>query len=73
MNMLLSIVAMAFGAVAVASPARAAKVWGAGRLEGLPAHRRAMFLRWYRIFGVVLFLGGALTAVDSVAFSNYPR
>jgi hypothetical protein len=73
MNMLLSIVAMTFGTVAVVSPTRAAKIWGTRRLDGLTAKRHALFLRWYRVFGVVLFLGGALFALDSMGFWNYRR
>ena len=71
MNMLLDTLAIAFGAVAVVSPRRAVKIWGAGRLDGLTAKRQTSFLRWYRIFGVVLFLAGTLSAVDSIWFSNY--
>jgi hypothetical protein len=70
MNMLLDTLAIAFGVVAVVSPRLAAKIWGAERLDGLTAKGRTSFLRWYRIFGVVLVLAGALSAVDSIWFSN---
>jgi hypothetical protein len=68
MNLLLSIVAMAFGTFVVVSPVRASNIWAAGRLDKLEPPRRTRFLRWYRVFGVVLFLGGLLSSVDSVAF-----
>jgi nitric oxide reductase large subunit len=73
MNLLLSTLAMLFGLLVVVSPTRAAKIWAAGRLDGLAPRRRVSFLRWYRVFGVVLFLGGLLSAVDSIGFSSYSR
>jgi hypothetical protein len=73
MNLLLGAVAMAFGLIVIVSPARAAEIWAAGRLQGLAPERRVLFLRWYRAFGVVLFIGGVLFAVDSIGSSNYPR
>jgi len=69
-NVLVSMVAVALGSVLVASPHRAARIWGAQRLANLSAERRASFVCWYRIFGIVLFLAGILLAVDSFAFSN---
>ena len=68
MNLVLSVVAMAFGAFVVAWPARAAKIWAAGRLERLEPARRVLFLRWYRVFGIILFLGGLLSSVDNITF-----
>src|SRR5580700_207630 len=73
MNLLLAAVAMAFGLIVIASPAKAAEIWAAGRLRGLAPERRVSFLRWYRAFGVVLFLGGVLFAVDSIGSSTYPQ
>jgi hypothetical protein len=69
-NILVSMVAVALGSVIVASPHRAARIWGAQRLANLAAERRASFIRWYRIFGIVLCLTGVLLAIDSLAFSN---
>ena len=69
-NILVSTVAVALGSVIVASPHRAARIWGAQRLANLAAERRVSFVRWYRIFGIVLFLAGVLLAVDSFAFSH---
>lgn len=69
-NILVSLVAVALGSVIVASPHRAARSWGAQRLANLAAERRASFVRWYRIFGIVLCLAGVLLEVDSFAFSH---
>jgi hypothetical protein len=66
MNLLLSAVAMLFGAFVVVSPVRAAKLWAAGRLDRLEPAQRTVFLGWYRIFGVILFLGGLLSSVDNI-------
>ena len=71
MNLLACAVALTFGLLAIASPARAARIWGWNRLDELPAARRIFYLRWYRVFGVVLCLGGVLLAIDSLIFSKY--
>ena len=68
---LVSTVAMALGAFVAASPLRAAKIWGSQRLANLAPERRASFVRWYRAFGIFLFLAGVLVAVDGIVFSNY--
>jgi hypothetical protein len=70
MNLLVSTVAMAVGALVAAFPANAARIWGSEKLAELAPSQRASFLRWYRAFGVLLCLGGILLAVDSIAFSN---
>jgi hypothetical protein len=31
----------------------------------------ASFVRWYRVFGILLCLAGVLVAVDSIVFSNH--
>lgn len=59
---------MALGTFAAASPRRAAGIWGSQRLERLAPDRRPLFVRWYRVFGILLFLGGVLFAVDSIIF-----
>jgi hypothetical protein len=69
-NLLASAVAMALGTFVVASPHRAAKIWGSQRLANLSPERRASFVRWYRVFGILLCLSGVLNAVDSIGFSN---
>lgn len=68
MDLLLSTVAMAFGAFAALAPVRAAKIWASGRSDGLVPEHRAAYLRWYRVFGIILFLGGSLLAVESFLF-----
>jgi hypothetical protein len=72
-NLLVSTVAMALGGFVAASPHRAAKIWGSQRLARLAPERRALFVRWYRAFGILLYLAGVLHAVDSIVFSNYHR
>ncbi len=73
MNLVLSTLAMAFGVFAAVSPVRAAKVWASGRLDRLVPEHKTRFLLCYRLFGVSLFLGGLLFAVDSILFSNLHR
>jgi hypothetical protein len=70
-NLSVSAVAVALGAFVVMSPARAAKIWASERLERLAPQNRASFLRWWRVFGILLCLGGTLFALDSIAFVNY--
>ena len=70
-NLLVSTVTLALGTFIAASPHRAAKIWGSQRLANLAPERRALFLRWYRAFGILLCLAGVLFAIDSIVFSNY--
>jgi hypothetical protein len=70
-NLLVSTIAMILGTFVVASPHRAAKIWGSQRLANLAPERRASFVRWYRAFGIFLFLAGVLVAVDGIALSSY--
>ena len=71
MNLLACAVALTFGLLAIASPRHAARIWGRSRLDELPAPRRISYLRWYRVFGFVLCVGGALLAIDNLMFSKY--
>jgi len=73
MDLIMGAVAMVFGIFIAVSPVRAARIWAAGRLDGLIPKRRAVFLRLYRVFGIVLWLGGLLFAVDSILFPNLPH
>jgi hypothetical protein len=73
LTLLVSAVAMALGTFVVASPHRAAKIWGSQRLANLSPERRAWFVRWYRIFGTLLCLSGMLLAVDGMGFSSHQR
>jgi hypothetical protein len=68
--LLVSTVAVALGTFVAASPHRAAKIWGSRRLATLTPERRASFVLWYRVFGILLFLTGVLVAVDGIVFSN---
>jgi len=40
------------------------------RLANLAPERRASFVRWYRVFGILLCLSGVLISVDSIGFLN---
>lgn len=69
--LLVSTVAVALGAFIVASPHKAAKIWGSKRLASLAPERRDSFVRWYRAFGILLCMIGVLLAVETVVFSSY--
>jgi hypothetical protein len=68
MNLLVSIVGIALGVFVMVAPHRAATIWGSERLQKLAPPHRALFLQWYRAFGVVLSLAAILFALDTVAF-----
>jgi hypothetical protein len=68
LNLLVSTVAMALGTFIALVPQRAAEIWGSQRLHSLAPKRQISFVRWYRVFGIFLFLGGVLFAVDSLFF-----
>jgi membrane protein YqaA with SNARE-associated domain len=70
-NLLVSVVAVALGGFVAASPDRAAKIWGSQRLDNLAPERRPSFMRWYRVFGILLCVAGVLLAVDSIVLPNY--
>jgi len=70
-SLLMSTVAMALGAFAVVSPRRAAEIWASQRLQNITPERKDSIIRWYRVLGVFLFLGGMLVAVEGVMFSEY--
>jgi membrane protein YqaA with SNARE-associated domain len=70
-NLLVSTVAVALGAFVAASPDRAAKIWGSQRLDNLAPERRPSFMRWYRVFGILLCVAGVLLAVDSIVLPNH--
>jgi hypothetical protein len=69
-KLFLSAIAMALGLFVATSPAQAARIWASERLTGLAPQKRALFLRLFRTFGIILFLGGALVAIDSTGWSN---
>ena len=54
-----------------ASPARAARIWGRSHLDKLVPEQRALYVRCYRAFGIVLCLGGMLFAADTIIFAEY--
>ncbi len=73
MGMLVCGFAMALGTFVAVSPDRAAKIWGSERLGRMNPERKAAFLFWYRVFGILLYLAGALIAADAILFPNYYR
>jgi hypothetical protein len=64
-NLLVSTVAVALGTFTAAPPHRAAKIWGSQRLANLAPERRASFVLYYRVFGILLCLAGVLLAAES--------
>jgi len=71
LTLIVSAVAMALGTFVAASPHRAARIWASQRLANWAPERRALFVRWYRAFGILLCLAGVLVAVEGIVFSNY--
>jgi hypothetical protein len=71
LTLLLSTLAVTLGVFAASSPARAAQIWGWNHLDRLAPEQRDLYLRWYRVFGVVLCIGGVLFALDRMVFSHY--
>jgi len=71
MDLIVSTVAFALGAFVAASPAHAARIWGSERLDKATPVQRGSLLRWYRVLGVLLCLGGMLLAVDNVVSAKY--
>jgi len=63
-----SVLAVALGAFVVASPGRAANIFASRRLEAAAPQDRALYLRSFRVFGIILCLGGVLSAFDSLGF-----
>jgi hypothetical protein len=60
MNLVVGFIAVAFGVFTAVSPARAAEIWGAGRLSKLDPRKRSVYLFCCRIFGGFLGLAGIL-------------
>jgi hypothetical protein len=57
-------IAMVLGVLVAVSPAGAANIWGSEKLARLAPEKRPSLLLWYRAFGILLFLAGALMAID---------
>jgi hypothetical protein len=73
MNLSVSTVSFALGLFFAISPNRAAEIWGSKRIDQLGPEQLAVFLRWYRVLGIVLCIGAALVTIDGIAFSKYHR
>lgn len=69
-DLVVSVVAVAFGAFAAVSPRRAAEIWASERLRNMTSERQVLFVRWYRVFGIFLLAGGVLFA-HITAFSRH--
>jgi hypothetical protein len=61
-----SILTLALGTFVAVLPHRAARTWGSQRLARLAPEHRALFILWYRAFGIILCLAGVLFAVDLI-------
>ena len=70
-NLAVSAIAIILGAFIMASPARAAKIWGSEKLERLTPAQGIVFVRWFWALGALICLGGILLAIDSIGFSKY--
>jgi hypothetical protein len=71
MILIVSTVAIALGAFVATSPTRAARIRAPERFGRMSPQDRIPFLRWYRVFGLLLCLAGVLAAIDSIVFSKY--
>jgi hypothetical protein len=67
MTLMVSALACALGTFIAVSPARAAEIWGAERLEKIRPGRKRFFLWGYRALGITMVAGGLLSAVTDVA------
>jgi hypothetical protein len=70
-SLTVSAVSLVLGSFIAVYPDRAAKIWGAQRLNNLTPDSKALFVRWYRAFGILLCLVGVLLAADSIMISIY--
>jgi hypothetical protein len=68
MEMIMCGLSMALGVFVAAFPARTAKLWASEKFDKGTPTNRLWFLRCWRMFGVLLFLAGALAAFDSIVF-----
>jgi hypothetical protein len=68
LDLLVSTIAITLGVFITVVPQRAAEIWGSHRLHSLAPKQQISFVRWYRVFGILLFLGGVLFAIDSLVF-----
>ena len=72
-NFAVSAITIILGAFITAHPARAVKIWGSETLARLTPARGIVFVRWFRVLGVLICLAGILFAIDSIGFANYHR
>jgi hypothetical protein len=72
-NFAVSAITVILGAFITASPARAVKIWGSDKLARLTPAQSIVFVRWFRVLGVLICVAGILFAIDSIGFANYHR
>jgi len=70
-SLTVSAVSMVLGIFIAVYPDRAAKTWGAQRLDNLAPAGRALFVRCYRALGILLCLAGVLFEAESIMISIY--
>jgi|HubBroStandDraft_6_1064221.scaffolds.fasta_scaffold438267_2 hypothetical protein len=61
-------VALALGAFIVVSPTRAARIWGWENFNNMAPKHKMLYLRSFRLMGIVIGLGGILVAVNRIWF-----
>lgn len=68
MILLASGVALALGGFIAISPTRAARIWGWENFDKMAPKHKVLYLRSFRLMGIVIGLGGILVAVDRIWF-----
>ena len=69
MSLFASTVALALGIFITVSPTQAARIWGWKDFESLAPGRKAWYLRWYRVLGILIGVAGILVAVNGIWFN----
>jgi hypothetical protein len=62
------VVALVLGAFIAISPTRAAGIWGWENFDKIAPEHKVLYLRSFRVMGIVIGLGGTLAAVDRIWF-----
>ncbi len=66
MALLVSAVGMLLGGFCAIAPARAVRIWGAERFRQVGAQHEASFTMWFRVFGILLWVGAALVGLECI-------
>ena len=67
-SLLVGAVTMALGIFVLASPAKAARVWGSEKFYKSSRQQQVSLLRWWRAVGFLLCLAAVLVMADSSAY-----